>query len=111
MVIRMELVFTFITWETLTTYTGVLVMVLILTQLTKDLPFIKKLPTQLWSYLLTLLVMYPAAYFSGTCTPANTILILFNAAVVTLASNGGYDLLKHLLTKKNTDIKSESPIP
>lgn len=103
----MEPAFTFITWENLTTYTGVLIMVLILTQLTKDLPLIKKFPTQLWSYLLTLLVMYPAAYFSGTCTTANAVLILFNAAVVTLASNGGYDLLKQLLTKKNTDIKFE----
>ena len=50
----------FVNWTTLATYGGALAMVLILTQLTKGIGFIKAIPTQLWSYILTLLVLYPS---------------------------------------------------
>ena len=60
----MELDLAFVNWENLSTYTGTLVMMLILTQLTKNLPIVKSLPTQVWSYMVALCVMFPAAYFS-----------------------------------------------
>ena len=47
----------FLTWEMLGTYAGTLGMVLILTQLTKELSFIQRIPTQLYSYLVALVVM------------------------------------------------------
>ena len=47
----------FVTWEMLATYAGALAMVLIVTQFTKNLSFIAKIPTQVWSYIVALLVL------------------------------------------------------
>ena len=83
----------FIEWSELVTYTGALVMVLIVTQLTKELNFIKSIPTQIWSYLIALAILYPAHYFTGQLTASNAVLILFNSVIVALSANGGFDAL------------------
>ena len=91
----------FLTWEMMSTYSGALAMVFVLTQLTKTLPLIEKLPTQIWSYLVALAVMLPAQLFSGSgCTAADVVLVFFNAAVTALAANGGYDLMNRVTTSK-----------
>ncbi len=90
----------FVTWEHLTTYTGALVMVLILTELTKALPVICRLPTQLWSYLVSLCVLYPAAYFTGALDASGAVLILLNGAIIALSANGGYDAIQRISAKK-----------
>ena len=46
----------FVNWATLGTYAGCLAMVLILTQLTKAIPGISKIPTQLWAWLLAVVI-------------------------------------------------------
>lgn len=47
----------FTTWEVLATYGGCAAMVGLLTQFTKGWPYLERLPTQLWSYLLSLGVL------------------------------------------------------
>lgn len=89
----------FIEWTELATCTGALVMVLIITQLTKELKFIKSVPTQIWSYLITLAVLYPAYYFTGQLTASNAVLILFNSVIVALSANGGFDALTKVFPK------------
>ncbi len=103
----METQLAFFSWSQLTTCGGALVMVMILTELTKALPGIRALPTQLWSYLLTLLVMYPAAFFTGTLTGGGAVLILFNAAVIALAANGGYEALQRIMASVDSGHSSE----
>lgn len=83
----------FLTWEMLGTYSGTLGMVLILTQLTKGLPGIQRIPTQLYSYLISLIVMLVTAIFSGRTAASDFVLLIFNAAVVALSANGGYDAI------------------
>lgn len=83
----------FVSWSNLATYGGCLAMVLAITQFTKSLPFLKKIPTQLWSFLLALLVLIPAYYFSSSLTVSNLFLILFDAVIVSLAANGGFHAL------------------
>ncbi len=73
-------------------------MVLILTELTKALPGIRRIPTQLWSYLIALCVLYPAAFFGGTLCPSDAVLILLNAATVALGANGGYEAIRRIGT-------------
>ena len=53
----------FVTWELLGTYAGAMAMVGVVTQLTKDIKFISKIPTQLWSYILSVVVMLCASLF------------------------------------------------
>lgn len=91
----------YLDWSLLATYTGTLTMVGIITELTKNIKFIKKIPTQLWSYIIALIVMYPAFYFTGELTVSTAFLIPFNAGIVSLSSNGGFDFLKKYLSRKN----------
>lgn len=94
----------FIEWSMLATYTGALMMVLLITQLTKNLAIVKKLPTQIWSYIVSLVILYPAYFFTGQLTISNTILILFNAIIIALAANGGFDAINKIsfsILKKN----------
>lgn len=81
----------FVSWELLGTYAGAMAMVGVITQLTKEIKFISKIPTQLWSYILALVVMYAANLFMGSLTWSNAVLILFNSALVSLGANGGYE--------------------
>lgn len=83
----------FIEWSALATYAGALAMVIVVTQFTKDFKIIKSIPTQLWSYLIALAVLYLANYFTNKLTISNAILILFNGMIVALSANGGFDAL------------------
>lgn len=84
----------FVSWSILGTYAGALMMVAVITQFTKGFKIIKKIPTQLWSYLIALIILYPAYYFTGQLNLSNAVLIIFNAMIVALAANGGFAALK-----------------
>ena len=87
----------FVNWTTLGTYAGCLAMVLILVQLTKAIPGVSKIPTQLWSWLLAVVILVAAQYFAGTLTPETGAISLLNAAIVSLAANGGFEAVRRLL--------------
>ncbi len=84
-------------WSLLATYAGTLTMVGVITELTKNLKLIKKIPTQIWSYIIALAIMYPAYYFTGELTLSTVFLIPFNACLLSLSSNGGFEFLKKSL--------------
>ena len=50
----------FVTWGALASFGGAAAMTALITQLTKNLGFVKKIPTQLWSYVIALAVLFPA---------------------------------------------------
>ena len=84
----------FFDWAALATHSGSLVVVLAITQITKNIPVIKKIPTQLWSYLVSLLVLYTAYYFNNQLDWSKAALILFNGVIVALSANGGFSALQ-----------------
>ncbi len=84
----------YMTWESMSTYTGALSMVFTLTELTKNRWIFQRIPTRLWTYIISLCVMLPSVAFTEQPTVETVILTLFNGAVVALAANGGYDLAK-----------------
>ena len=86
----------FFEWSYLGTYAGAMLATAVLTQLTKELKGISRIPTQLWSYVLALVTLLLATVFSGNFTLSNAVLTLFNAAIVSLASNGGYEMMKRV---------------
>ena len=55
----------FFTWGDLVTYGGAVMAVLIITEFTKDLPGIRKIPTRIWAYLVALVLLVPAAIFTA----------------------------------------------
>ena len=81
----------FFTWAALGTCAGATLVVTLITQLLKDLDFIKKIPTRLFSYGVAVVVLFLAAVFSGNLTIDNAVLCLINGVVVSLASNGAFD--------------------
>ena len=92
----------FISWETLGTYAGALAMVMVLTQFTKNLAFVAKIPTQIWSFILALVVLYPSMFFLGYLNASTAIQTIFNAVIISIAANGGYTALKRV-TGTNVD--------
>lgn len=92
---------TFFDWSMLGSMTGAVLAVAVLTQLTKNIPGIAKIPTRIWSYLLAAVVLVLALVFGETEVTANgVVLALINAAVVSLAANGGYEAVTRKTTKE-----------
>lgn len=89
----------FLTWGYLATYAGAVLIVAILCQFTKGLGPIDKIPTQLWSYILSLAVLYPAMLFTGQLNASTAAITLFNGVLVSIAANGGYSAIVRMAGK------------
>ena len=87
----------FFNWNSLSGFAGAVLAVSALTQMTKGVPVIARIPTQLWSYLLGLATLLLAQVFgSDGFHLGGAVLALFNAALVSLASNGGYEAVSRI---------------
>ncbi len=78
----------FVTWEFLATFAGAGFATALITQALKK--WISKLPTQLLSYIVAVVILLLANFFTIGLTASSAILLLINALGVSLASNGGY---------------------
>ena len=84
----------FFTWESLGTAAVAALAVGVLTQVTKSIPGVVKIPTQIWSYLLAAVILVLSLIFGeAEVTASGVVLALLNAAVVSLAVNGGYEAM------------------
>lgn len=86
----------FFDWNMLGTYAGAVMAVGVITEITKDIPLIKKIPTLAWSYILALVVLLAAMLFGEGFNADAAGLAVFNAAVVSLAANGGYEAIQRV---------------
>ena len=77
-------------------YAGAAAAVGVLTQISKEIPGVKRIPTQLWSYILALLTLVLAMAFDAGFSAQGMVLALFNAAIVSLAANGGYSAVSRV---------------
>jgi hypothetical protein len=84
----------FFTWTMLATYAGALAATIGITQLLKGVGFIDRIPTRLFSWIVAAVILIVASYFIGGLTVESAALCLINAVVVSLAANGGFDLVK-----------------
>lgn len=83
----------FFTWSMLATYAGALAATMGITQLLKGVGFIDKIPTRIFSWIIAVIVLIAANFFLGSLTPDAVGISILNAVVVSLAANGGYDLI------------------
>lgn len=86
----------FLSWSILATYAGALAFVLAVTQFTKGLALIDRMPTQIWSWIVAMIGMYLGYYFTGQLSADTAALIPINAILVALAANGGFEALSRL---------------
>lgn len=92
--------FTFFNWEYLATFAGCMVAVGILTELLKNVGFIAKIPTQLFSWVMAFVILILAQLFTGNLTVDSAVISILNAAVISLATNGGYEAIVNLVKGK-----------
>lgn len=91
----------FFTWTMLGTYAGAVLATTLITQFFKGMGFIASIPTRIFSYIVAVIVLLGATYFGGAWTWADAALCLFNAVIVSLAANGGYDTVAGLRQRDN----------
>lgn len=88
----------FFTWGDLITYGGAVMAVLIITEFTKELPGIRKIPTRIWAYLVALILLVPAAVFTADAIrPEDILLCLVNGALVAMAAVGSFHTVQEQL--------------
>lgn len=98
----------FFDWNLLGTCAGAATAVGIITEVTKDIPFIRKIPTMVWSYAIALVVLMAAMFFGQGFSLEGVGLALLNAGVVSLASNGGYEAVqraKSIACEKSSEVE------
>lgn len=81
----------FFNWSILETYAGATLATTLVTQLLKGIGFISRIPTQLFSYAVALVILLASTFFTGVMTWDAAALCVVNAVVVSLASNGAFE--------------------
>jgi len=87
----------FFSWALLATYAGATIATGLITQWLKGI--FAKLPTQILSYFIALIILLLATFFTGQLTWEAGALAVVNAVVVSLAANGGYSGVQRLSGK------------
>lgn len=90
----------FFSWNILATFTGCAAATAIITEFVKTLPFLEKVATQWVSYVIAIILLLGASFFTGTLTPASGALIPLDAVVVALSANGAYSAMKRAAAGK-----------
>ena len=67
---------------------------LAITQFTKGLGVLRRIPTRLLSYIYAVIIMLAAEYFTGALTLSAAALLPVNAIIVATSASGGYDALR-----------------
>jgi len=81
------------TWEQLATIAGATVATLLIVQLLKlPLDKVRKIPTRIVAYVIALIVMLAATYFTVGLGWSNGLLSAMNAVIVALAAMGAYEV-------------------
>lgn len=94
----------FFTWADLDTYAGATLAVLTVVQFTKDLPGIVKIPTRLWAYILSVIILVLATVFTvDQITPSIILLCLVNAVIVAMAAVGSYHTVADIKQKQEDE--------
>ena len=78
----------FFTWNSLLTSSGATVATSVVTQLIKEAPLLKKIPTRLLSFGIALCILMLALIFDKSLSLGTAAISVINAAVVALAASG-----------------------
>lgn len=93
----------YFTWETLSTLAGCAAGTAMITQFIKSAPFLKNIATQWVSYIVAMVLLLGATFFTGELTWASGAIIPLNAVIIALSANGAYSAIKRIVGCKDTD--------
>jgi len=81
------------TWDYLATIAGAAGLTLIIVQFMKaPLDKVWKIPTRLVAYVIALIIMTAATYFTGSLTADSALLVASNAFLAAMTAYGAYEL-------------------
>ena len=86
----------FLTWEVLETYTSFVATVYMVVEFTKEIKFIKKIPTRIWSFLVAFLLLIILNLVIKNFKLVDLVLYAITAISISLGSNGLSDSNKKL---------------
>ncbi len=98
---------TFLTWKVLLTFSGLVGAVYMVVEFTKEIKFIKKIPTKYWSFFIAAFLIMMTNAVTGTFNYKDIVLYFLNAIAISLSSNGLNDFNKNKKEKTPTDNKTE----
>lgn len=98
---------TFLTWEVLLTFSGLVGAVYMVVEFTKEIKFINKIPTKYWSFFIAAFLIMMTNVVTGTFNYKDIVLYFLNAIVISLSSNGLNDFNKDKKEETPTDNKTE----
>ena len=79
---------TFLTWEVLLTFSGLVGAVYMVVDFTKEIKFINKIPTKYWSFFIAFILLCATNIVMNTFRVADIILYLLTSISISLGSNG-----------------------
>ena len=79
---------TFLTWEVLLTFSGLVGAVYMVVEFTKEIKFINKIPTKYWSFFIAFILLCATNIVMNTFRVADIILYLLTSISISLGSNG-----------------------
>lgn len=89
------------TWEQLATIAGATLATLLIVQLLKlPLDKIWKIPTRIIVYIISLIILLLATWFTSGLTWNNGLLTAVNAVIVALAAMGAYEMTFRKIDEK-----------
>lgn len=87
----------FINWSMLFDWTTFVSIVLMITQFTKDIKYIKKIPTKYWSFFIALILMIISNFEDNSFRFIDLFLYVISSTLASMNANGIYDFA----SKKN----------
>ncbi len=89
-------------WEQLATIAGATLATLLIVQLLKlPLDRVWKIPTRIVVYVIALIVLMLATYFTSGLTADSALLTAINAVIIALSAMGAYEITFHKLEEKH----------
>ena len=84
----------FLSWDILKDYVSFVGIVLSIVAVTKNIPIIKRVPTRLWSIVISFLLLLANNLHGGTYTAWDMVMYFINAVIISASANGISDINK-----------------
>ena len=78
----------FLTWEILRDYVSFVGIVFSIVAFTKEIPLIKQIPTRLWSFLVSFLLLVIVNLHDTTFVAFDLVIYFINAILISASANG-----------------------
>lgn len=101
---------TFLTWEYVATFAGLVFATNLFVNFTKELPYVKDMPTKYYTSIVAFVLIIMSNLSSGVFDYKNIPLMILNSVIITFTATGGYDFTNKTIKTDNQVEDSTSAI-